>query len=297
MQPITPAYEMNSSTGFKKRSLIRPASSAGLTQREYLRSVDISQPEAAITSMLKAELAAIQEETSQLDLDKKLRLGESTLEKGYVLAVKKWLREQQSGSEREEDELKVLKYMNVADLQSGFKKLWRVVGLLDSMIVRSTELQAVSLLKYDDLFLSLCKDYSPVTKKLNALSQGFNAATFQVAQALVERQQDLFSLVSKLKKSSPSTSSNESDLVISKLQEENAKLSSYLDKLTEELKSKPKQSVQPQPQPLNVSNQATQNQPLKVEKSVLDTVCNEVSQRYLHQIESLNRQVEQLLNE
>ena len=188
--------------------------------------------------------------------------------------------------------------MNVADLQNGFKKLWKVVGLLDSMIIRSTEPQAVPLLKYDDLFLSLCKDYSPVTKKLNSLSQGLYPGNFQTAQVLVERQQDLFSLVSKLKKSSPSSAS-ETDSVITKLQEENAKLSSYLDKLTEELKSKPKQ-VAPQTQavqPLAASNHTTENQQLKVDKAVLDSVCSEVSQRYLYQIEALNKQVEQLLNE
>lgn len=44
MQPVTPNYgEMGSSTGFKKRSLIRPPSSAGLKDRDFLRSVDISQ--------------------------------------------------------------------------------------------------------------------------------------------------------------------------------------------------------------------------------------------------------------
>jgi hypothetical protein len=135
--------------------------------------------------MLKSELSAIQEDISQLDIDKKIRLGESTLEKGYVLTLKKWLRDVQSTTEKEEDEIRILKHMNVNDLSSGFKKLWKVVGLLDSMIVRSTELQVISLLKYDDLFYSLCKDYTPVTKKLSALSQGFNAGTFQAAQVLV----------------------------------------------------------------------------------------------------------------
>jgi hypothetical protein len=118
--------------------------------------------------------------------------------------------------------------MNVNDLSSGFKKLWRVVGLLDSMIVRSTELQIISLLKYDDLFYSLCKDYSPVTKKLSAVSQSFSAGTFQAAQALVERQQDLFSLVSRMRKATSTNSNNDSDTIITKLQEENSKLSSYL---------------------------------------------------------------------
>lgn len=36
---------------------------------------------------------------------------------------------------------------------------------------------------------------------------------------------------------------------------------------------------------------------MKVEKSLLDSVCAEVSQRYIQQVESLNKQVEQLLNE
>ena len=89
-----------------------------------------------------------------------------------MLAIKKWLREQHTTTDKEEDELRILKYMNVPDLQGGFKKLWRVVGLLDSMIIRSTELQAVSLLKYDDLFLSLCRDYTPVTKKLIVTPSG-----------------------------------------------------------------------------------------------------------------------------
>lgn len=90
--------------------------------------------------------------------------------------------------------------MNVPDLSSGFRKLWKVVSLLDSMIIRSTELQVVSLLKYDDLFYSLCKDYTPVTKKLNNVGQSFSVAAFQAAQIMVERTHDLFSLVSKVRK-------------------------------------------------------------------------------------------------
>jgi hypothetical protein len=44
MQPITPNYnELGSSTGFKKRGLMRPNSSAGFKDRDFLRSIDISQ--------------------------------------------------------------------------------------------------------------------------------------------------------------------------------------------------------------------------------------------------------------
>ncbi len=116
--------------------------------------------------------------------------------------MKKWLREAQGSSEREEDEARVLKYLNVADVSAGFKKLWKIVGLMDSMIMKSTELQLVMLLKYDDLFSSICKDYSPVTRKLNSVGHVFPTSTFLGSQILVERMQDLFSLVAKMRKSS-----------------------------------------------------------------------------------------------
>lgn len=146
----------------------------------------------------------------------------------------------------------MLKYMGVPDVATGFKKLWRVVSLLDAMIIKSTELQVVSLLKYDELFYSLCKDYTPGTKKLAAVGQGFSVSTFQAAQVMVERMQDLFSLVSRKKKELGSTGSlgggkEETDEIIAKLQTENAKLNSYLEKLTDELRANKKQQQQVQP--------------------------------------------------
>lgn len=75
--------------------------------------------------------------------------------------------------------------MNVPDLSTGFKKLWRVVCLLDALVVKSTELQLVSFLKYDDLFSSLCKDYSPSLKKVSAVTQNFTAGSFLASQLMV----------------------------------------------------------------------------------------------------------------
>jgi phenylalanyl-tRNA synthetase alpha subunit len=78
------------------------------------------------------------------------------------------------------------------------------------------------------------------------------------------------------KATSTSSNNNESDAVISKLQEENAKLSSFLDKLTEELKTKKRQQQQePKPVPLTVSStNKPENATLKVDKSILDSVCS-----------------------
>jgi hypothetical protein len=53
--------------------------------------------------MLKSELNAIQDDLGQLDIDKKIRLGESALEKGYILALKKWLRDIHTSVDKEED--------------------------------------------------------------------------------------------------------------------------------------------------------------------------------------------------
>ncbi len=54
MQPIVPNYaELNSSTGFKKRSLMRPASSAGLKDKDFLRSIDASQNDTVLTTLIK----------------------------------------------------------------------------------------------------------------------------------------------------------------------------------------------------------------------------------------------------
>lgn len=188
--------------------------------------------------------------------------------------------------------------MNVPDVQTGFKKLWRIVSLLDSMVVRSTELQVVSLLKYDDLFYSLCKDYTPLNKKLSAVGQSFSVATFQATQIMVERMQDLFSLVSKARKAnSTGGGHNETDDIIHKLQSENAKLNSYLEKLTDELKANKKQQQQVIAQPI----QSTPVLPsastsVKVEKAALDNAFNEINQKYKDEINNLSRQIEQFLN-
>ena len=42
--------------------------------------------------------------------------------------------------------------MGVDSFESGFHKLWKVVGNLDLMVSKITELQAVQFLKYDKHF-------------------------------------------------------------------------------------------------------------------------------------------------
>lgn len=66
---------MNSSTGFKKRSLLRPPSGMLSNTRELLRIVDVSQSEPIIASNVRTEVAVIQEQINVLDKDKRIRTG------------------------------------------------------------------------------------------------------------------------------------------------------------------------------------------------------------------------------
>jgi len=84
---------MGASTGFKKRQLLRPPSGLlSKRQQEFLRCLDISQSEPVIATSLRGEVAAIDEEISLLDKDRRIRHGENSLQKGYVGALRKWLR-------------------------------------------------------------------------------------------------------------------------------------------------------------------------------------------------------------
>ena len=51
---------LGSSTGFKKRPLLRPPSGMLSKKQEFLRSLDISQAEPVIATSLRSEIAAIE---------------------------------------------------------------------------------------------------------------------------------------------------------------------------------------------------------------------------------------------
>lgn len=128
--------------------------------------------------------------------------------------------------------------MNVDNVSSGFKKLWRIAQYLDNLLIKNNELNAIAFLKYDELFSSLTEgDFTPTSKKLNQLGQGFSASSVQMSSVYIERLQDLYSLLTKSKKGEKQTSTSklqlketkeESTKLIAELQEENRKLSKYL---------------------------------------------------------------------
>jgi hypothetical protein len=189
---------LGSSTGFKKRNLLRPPSGLLSKKAEFLRSVDASQSEPVIATFLRGEVAAIEEEINLLDKDRRLRQGETGLQKGYVTAFRKWLQANQSFSDKEDDDVKILKYLGVDSYEGGFRKLWKVLGHLDLTISKVTELQIIHFLIYDEMYEALGKD-SP--RSGNLLSQitnnSYAPCSFQITQILMDRAKDVYAACRK----------------------------------------------------------------------------------------------------
>lgn len=211
---------MNSSTGFKKRNLLRPASGVLNKEKQFLKVFDISQSEPVISSSIRQQVALIQEEINLLDKDKKIRQGETSLQKSYVSTFKKWLREAQLLSEKEEDDKKILTQMGVDSYQSGFRKLWKLISNLDLMVSKITELQIVQFLLYDQMFDEMSENSQKASSILSSISKGgYNAGSFQITQVILDRNKDVFSFTNEARKkgnfsvSQKSTNNETSELI------------------------------------------------------------------------------------
>lgn len=128
-----------------------------------------------------------------MDKDKKLRQGEGGLQKGYVTALRKWLRENQVLNEKEDDDIKILKHMGVDNYESGFRKLWKVVGHLDLAVTKISELQVIHFLLYDEMFDSFGRDSHRSANLLSQISSNSYAqGSFQITQIILDRLKDVY---------------------------------------------------------------------------------------------------------
>jgi hypothetical protein len=135
----------------------------------------------------------MEEEINLLDKDRKLRQGDTGLQKSYVTPLRKWLREGHSLNEKEDDDIKIMKHMGVDSYESGFRKLWKVMGHLDLAITKITELQIIHFLIYDEMFENIGNDTQRNTGILaNICNHGYNAGTFQITQVLLDRSKDVY---------------------------------------------------------------------------------------------------------
>lgn len=194
-----------------------------------------------IATSLRSEVASIEEEISLLDKDKRIRQGETGLQKGYVAALRKWLRETQGQADREDDDIKILKHMGVDSYEAGFRKLWKIAGNLDLVISKITELQIVHFLQYDEMFDELGKNSQRSNGILSLIANNsYSSGTFQITQVLLDRSKDVYGAWSDLRKRGGSTlrtqekGREDTAELISQLKNENSKLNALLEQLSSE---------------------------------------------------------------
>lgn len=99
--------------------------------------------------------------------------------------------------------------MGVDSYESGFKKIWKLFCHFDLIVSKMTELQIVSFLKYDEMFYEFTED-SPVGAKIldKIAKTGFNPSNFHPSQLILDRNQEIFSAASKLRRQESSLSSS-----------------------------------------------------------------------------------------
>ena len=110
---------------------------------------------------------------------------------------------------------------------------------LDLMITKITELQIVHFLLYDDMFAEVGNDSQRTSTVLNSISNnGYISGTFQITQVLLDRSKDVYAATKKggnvIRGKEETKGRDETSELITQLKGENAKLTSLLEKLSEE---------------------------------------------------------------
>lgn len=104
--------------------------------------------------------------------------------------MRKWLKDAQTMTEKEDDDAKILKHMGVDGYENGFKKLWRLMTHLDLIASKTTELQLISFMKYDQFYSELTEDSPFSARILEKIAKGgFNPNNFHIPQLVLNRSQ------------------------------------------------------------------------------------------------------------
>ena len=123
------------------------------------------------------------------------------------------LHEYQQRSSMDIDPKRIKDIMNTEDYPEAVAKLYRIIsksfvkwlmskGTLELMLLKYTEYEILSFLKYDDTYTSLMKKSSLKldSTRTQSLGIGVNIGTFRVALANLDRLYDLFSIAAKVVK-------------------------------------------------------------------------------------------------
>ncbi|CAD8177683.1 unnamed protein product [Paramecium octaurelia] len=173
-----------------------------------LLSLNLYQDENTFITTMKAELLQIQEEINKLDIDGRIRNNDPRQE--YRLQqLKKWVA-QNSTSKFALDKLnnieisQLLTVLDVRSLEEAVVKLYKFISIMDSIIMKITEYEAVHLIKFDELFGSLCPNYQENLQQISVLK-------FPVSIANLNRMTELYQV--KLDRNQPQRITNDQMLL------------------------------------------------------------------------------------
>ena len=172
----------------------------------------------------------------------------------------------------------MLKYLGVDNYESGFKKLWKVLGHLDLTISKITELQVIHFLLYDEMFDDMGKDSHRSSNLLSQISNNsYSPCSFQITQILMDRAKDVYATCRKNQgKSDPRIqedrkSREETNELINQLKVENAKLNAMLEELAREKENEKKKLVEKE-----TTKSAKENQSPAVDKNSTSQHLSEI---------------------
>ncbi|CAK78516.1 unnamed protein product (macronuclear) [Paramecium tetraurelia] len=154
-----------------------------------LQSLNLYQDENTFITTMKAELHQIQEGINKLDFDGRIRNNDPRQE--YRLQqVKKWVA-QNSQSKLALEKLnnieisQLLTILDVQTLEEAIVKLYKFISIMDSVIMKVTEYEAIHLIKFDELFSSLCPNYQENLQQISVLK-------FPIAISNINRMTELY---------------------------------------------------------------------------------------------------------
>ena len=88
--------------------------------------------------------------------------------------------------------------MGVDSYESGFRKLWKVLGHLDLAVTKINELEIINFLLYDEMFDDIGTDSQRTANILSQISSSsYTPSTFQLAQVLLDRSKDVYTACRK----------------------------------------------------------------------------------------------------
>ncbi|CAD8082613.1 unnamed protein product [Paramecium primaurelia] len=252
-----------------------------------LLSLNLYQDENTFITTMKAEILQIQEEINKLDIDGRIRNNDPRQE--YRLQqVKKWVA-QNSQSKLALEKLnnieisQLLTILDVRTLEEAVVKLYKFISIMDSMIMKITEYEVIHLIKFDEIFSSLCPNYQENLQQISVLK-------FPISIANLNRMTELYQVKQDKNQPQKLGNDNSNNQMLLKQNKQKDDQISELNKTIKQLQLQLQISMKGNINNNNNSNNNNNNNNNKNENSQeqIDQIRNEYEIKLQKQYETLN---------